>query len=82
MTIGEQIAREIDSQQSEVDRLKLVVDVDYPAALAKLGVMKAIAADVQPDLERLADKLATIRLKRLVDVEAVLNDEPQKVPKP
>lgn len=80
-TIAEELAREIESQQSEVDRLKRVVDMDYPEALARLNEMKAVALDVQPDLERLAAKLAAVRLKRLVDVRTVLN-EPAKEPNP
>lgn len=57
MTVRERLAIEIATQQSEVDRLTVVATTDLPAAVAKLNALKALAADVTPEFERVASGL-------------------------
>lgn len=71
-TVADRLTEEIQAQQSEVDRLTAVAEVDLPAAQAKLDALKQLAGEVTPAFEALSARLATVSIDTAINVDRVI----------
>lgn len=71
-TVADRLTVEIESQQSEVDRLTQVATIDLPAAQSKLDALKQLAGEVTPEFEAFSARLATAKIETAVNIDPVI----------
>lgn len=61
-SIRDRVAFQIEIQQGEVDRLTAQVKTALPEAKAKLDALKALAGEITPEFEALAQRLDAVNV--------------------